>query len=294
MMGISTAGLRLRGAIVLSIPVCCMAVFLLAAAVPVSRAAEQQQNGAGDAGTATAALPPGIQCEGEYGAHLQGVATNHKDALFWSFTLTLVKTDLTGKVQATAKTVYHLGDLTCADGRVYAAACTSWDKPSNNSKVYVYDANDLKLLDKKPVPEATYGAGGIEYYDGRFYIVGGADPKAEENFIYVYDKDFKYVATHTIPSGHTELGVQTISRHGGFFWLGCYGNILLKLDDSLNIAGRYAFDSGYGMKLWQGNDVLVGQSLSRDEGNSKRWRGAVRLAHVDEGQGLVFNGDAKQ
>lgn len=294
MMGISAAGSRFRGAMPLSAPVRCLAAFLLAAAVPVSRAAEPQQYGHGDGTAAAATLPPSIQCEGEYGAHLQGVATNHSDALFWSFTLTLVKTDLTGKVQATAKTVYHLGDLTCVDGRVYAAACTTWDRPSNNSKVYVYDAEDLKLLEKKPVPEATYGAGGIEYSDGRFYIVGGADPKAEENFIYVYDKDFQYVATHTIPSGQTELGVQTISRHGGYFWLGCYGNILLKLDDSLSIAGRYAFDCGYGMKSWQGNDVLVGQSLSRDEGNSKRWRGAVRLAHVDESQGLVFHGDARQ
>ena len=293
MTGISAAGLRLRSAMALSRPVCCLVAFLLAAGVPLCRASEPQGVGQGEGAVPAVPLPASITCEGEYGAHLQGVATNHKDALFWSFTLTLVKTDLTGKVQATAKTMYHLGDLTCVDGRVYAAACTTWDRPSNNSKVYVYDAEDLKLLDKKPVPEATYGAGGIEYFDRRFYIVGGADPKAEENFIYVYDKDFKYVATHTIPSGHTELGVQTISRHGGFFWLGCYGDILLKLDDSLNIAGRHAFDAGYGMKPWQGNDVMVGQSLSRDEGNSKRWRGMIRLAHVDQGQGLAFNGDAK-
>jgi len=265
----------------------CAAVCLLAAFF-MFRAGGQQ-----DKAPVTAQLPAEIQCEGEYGAHLQGVATNHTDALFWSFTLTLVKTDLNGKVQAKAKAMYHLGDLTCADGKVYVAACTSWDRPSNNSKVYVYDAADLKLIEMKPVPEATYGAGGVEFYDGRFYVVGGADPKAEENFIYIYDKDFRYLETRTIPSGHTDLGVQTISRHGGFFWLGCYGDILLKLDDSLNIVGRHAFDAGYGMKSWQGDEVLVGQTISRDEGNSKRWRGVVHVARVDAEKGLVLSGAGK-
>jgi len=176
---------------------------------------------------------------------------------------------------------------------VYAAACTTWDRPSNNSRVYVYDAESLKLLEMKPVPEATYGAGGIEYHDGRFYIVGGADPKAEENFIYVYDKDFRYVATHTLPSGHTDLGVQTIAYYEGAFWLGCYGNILLKVDDSLKIVGRYPVDCGYGLKCWQGGDVLVGQTISREEGNSKRWRGVARLAHTDADKGLVLCEGAK-
>ena len=233
-------------------------------------------------------LPAEIQCDGEYGAHLQGVATNHEDALFWSFTLTLVKTDLSGRVQATAKTLYHLGDLTCVDGKVYAAACTTWDRPSNNSKVYVYSAEDLTLLEMKPVPDVTYGAGGIEYYDGRFYIVGGADPKAEENFIYVYDKDFKYLGTHTLPSGHTELGVQTIAHFEGFFWLGCYGNILLKVDDSLNIVDRYPVDCSYGLKSRHGADVLVGETLFREVDKSKRWRGIVHLAHVDADRGVVL------
>jgi len=235
-----------------------------------------------------AGFPREVQCEGEYGAHLQGVATNHKDAIFWSFTLTLVKTDLAGKVQATAKTLYHLGDLTCADGKVYAAACTSWDRPSNNSKVYVYDAETLKLIEMKPVPDVTYGAGGIEYHDGRFYIVGGADPKAEDNFIYVYDRDFKHLSTHAIKSGHTDLGVQTIAWYEGAFWLGCYGNILLKVDGELNLVGRYPVDCGYGLKCWQGGEVLVGQTVDRAEGTSKRWRGTVRLAQVDPGKGLVF------
>ena len=36
-----------------------------------------------------------VSCEGAYTHHLQGVCTDEKDALFWCFTTTLVKTDRT-------------------------------------------------------------------------------------------------------------------------------------------------------------------------------------------------------
>ena len=262
--------------------------FMVAVLVCLRCPAETGQPG-GTPVSASAASPAAeVWCEGEYGAHLQGVAGDHEKALFWSFTLTLVKTDLQGRVQAKAKTVYHLGDLTYNDGKVYAAACTSWDRPSNNSKIYVYNADDLKLTEMKPVPEVTYGAGGIEYHDDRFYIVGGADPKAEDNRVYVYDHDFHHVATQVVPTGHTELGVQAITHHGGVFWLACYGNMLFKLDDSLTITGKYPLDFGYGLKSWQGNLVLVGQTPFREEGRSKRWRGGIRFAHLSDDGRVTF------
>ena len=36
------------------------------------------------------------QCEGTYRHHLQGICTNDKDAIYWSFTTALVKTDIRG------------------------------------------------------------------------------------------------------------------------------------------------------------------------------------------------------
>ncbi len=39
-----------------------------------------------------------VTCEGTYPHHLQGVCTDEREAIFWSFTTKLVKTDARGKV----------------------------------------------------------------------------------------------------------------------------------------------------------------------------------------------------
>ena len=45
-----------------------------------------------------AAFPPAdVHCAGDYQHHLQGVCTNEVDAIYWSFTTELVKTDQRGK-----------------------------------------------------------------------------------------------------------------------------------------------------------------------------------------------------
>lgn len=229
-----------------------------------------------------------VVCEGEYGGHLQGVASNRTDAIFWTFTTTLVKTDLQGRLRAKAGTLLHLGDPAWHDGKVYVPACSAWDRPTDDSKVYVYDAADLKIIARIPLPDIQYGAGGIAYYAGHFFIVGGAPPESRENFVYEYDGEFHPVKTHIIPSGKTSLGVQNIGHFDGGFWLGCYGNILIKLDDSCKMTGQYKADTGYGLEAWEGTDVLVGGTESRDEGKSKRWRGRVRLGHTDPGGGVVL------
>jgi len=238
-----------------------------------------------------AEAPLEIQCAGEFGGHLQGIATDRVSAVYWTFTITLVKTDLTGNVLKTATSLYHLGDLTYHDGKVYVAACLVWDRPNASSKVYVYDADDLALLERKSVPEVRYGAGGIEYYNGHFFIVGGIAEDSEENCVYEYDGAFDYVTTHKVPSGNTSLGVQAISHFDGHFWLGCYGDVLLKLDDSCSLVAHYRVDCGYGVAAWRDGDVLVARTPYRIDGNTKRWRGVAHLAHTDPARGLVFYED---
>ena len=56
------------------------------------------------------ALPEKIMCDGSYGGHLQGVATDG-ESIYWSFTVEVLKTDLSGKIIATRKAPTHQGDM---------------------------------------------------------------------------------------------------------------------------------------------------------------------------------------
>ena len=62
-----------------------------------------------------------IQCDGDYGGHLQGITVDGAGLIYWSFTVDLVKTDRTGKVLAHITAPSHHGDLTVDDGKLYVA-----------------------------------------------------------------------------------------------------------------------------------------------------------------------------
>ena len=62
-----------------------------------------------------------VTCEGMYPPHLQGVCADEKDAIFWSFTTKLVKTDRSGKVVKQVDVANHHGDLCFHQGKVFAA-----------------------------------------------------------------------------------------------------------------------------------------------------------------------------
>jgi hypothetical protein len=60
-------------------------------------------------------------CEGTYPKHLQGVAADGRQAIFWSWTDALVKTDLQGRLLRRIPADDHHGDLCFAAGKVYVA-----------------------------------------------------------------------------------------------------------------------------------------------------------------------------
>src|SRR4029079_15065059 len=62
-----------------------------------------------------------VTCEGMYPRHLQGVCTDERDAIFWSFTTKLIKTDRFGKVVKLADVASHHGDLCFHQGKVFVA-----------------------------------------------------------------------------------------------------------------------------------------------------------------------------
>ncbi len=145
--------------------------------------------------------------------HLQGISTDKKNNIFWSFTNELVRTDLKGKVSDRIKVfLNHHGDLCYVVGRVYVAVNLGKFNElqgQEDSWVFVYDAANLKELARYMVPELVHGAGGISFCKGKFFVIGGLPQGYSENYIYEYDMDFKFFKRHVIPSGYTYKGIQT-------------------------------------------------------------------------------------
>ncbi|MGC9319184.1 MAG: hypothetical protein ACP5KN_14220 [Armatimonadota bacterium] len=230
-------------------------------------------------------LPDEIVCEGQYPGHLQGLAGNGVDTLYWSFTTVLVKTDIEGQVLAKAEVPYHHGDLCLVKDRLYVAWSDTFNKPGADSHVYIYDADDLSLLDTVAVPEVTFGAGGMDHHKGHFFIIGGLPEGYEENYVYEYTADFEHVQTHTIPSGYTNLGIQTACCHDGFWWFGCYTvegeKGLLKTDLEMNLVGIYDISPSIGLVGWGEGHLLMARHFG------EKWQAKAVPVVPDDDLGLV-------
>ncbi len=226
-------------------------------------------------------------CEGKYQHHLQGIGTDD-DAIYWSFTTTLAKTDRKGKLLKKVPVVNHHGDMCYHDGRVYVAVNLGrFNDPQGNadSWVYVYDAESLKEVARHKTPEAIYGAGGIGFRGGHFFVVGGLPDAVERNYVYEYDADFAFLKKHVINSGHTHLGIQTATYADNRWWFGCYGapKTLLVTDDEFRMEGRYEFDCSLGIAgISDGRLLAADGRCEKDQGCS----GRVRVAVPDPRAGL--------
>lgn len=228
-----------------------------------------------------------VACEGAYKHHLQGIGADD-EAIYWSFTTTLVKTDLSGKLLKQIPVANHHGDLCVHDGKVFVAVnLGKFNDPQGNadSWVYVYDAGTLQEIARHEVQEVFHGAGGIGYRNGHFFVVGGLPDGIQENYVYEYNGDFKFLKKHVIASGHTHLGIQTATFAHDRWWFGCYGNpqILLVTDADFQLQGRYEFDCSLGIE-----GLADGRLLSAS-GRCDSVRGCTGTAQVvipDETTGL--------
>lgn len=228
-------------------------------------------------------------CEGSYPRHVQGVCTDGK-ALFWSWTDAMVKTDLSGKILLQQPADDHHGDLCHHDGKIYVATnLGKFNQPAGqaDSWVYVYDAATLKEITRKRVPELVHGAGGMACDGRRFLIIGGLPDGVEENYLYEYDLDLTFIRRHTLPSGHTHLGIQTAEYDGTAWWFGCYGTpkILLRADNELNLTGKWQFDASVGIIHTGADRFLIAINKGgKTTGNTAH----LRFARASEKDGLVF------
>lgn len=228
-----------------------------------------------------------VTCEGAYTHHLQGVCVDDA-AIYWSFTTTLVKTDRQGRLLKSIPVANHHGDLCQQAGRLYVAVnLGKFNDPQGNadSWVYVYDADTLTELARHATPEVFHGAGGIGLRDGRFFVVGGLPNGVEENYVYEYDPEFRFVKRHVLRSGHTHLGIQTATFAHDRWWFGCYGDpkILLVADADFRMQGRFEFDCSLGIERLPDGRLLVASGRRESE---QGHIGQVRLAIPDEKRGL--------
>jgi hypothetical protein len=229
-----------------------------------------------------------VVCPGTYGGHLQGIATDEAKAIYWSFTTSLVKTDAEGNLLAEVSVPSHHGDLTVQDGKVYVAVnLGEFNEEAGQaiSWVFVFDAEKLTLLSKHRISEVVHGAGGMDYKDGHFFVVGGLPTGHEANYVYEYDKHFRFLKKYTIESGYTLMGIQTACYWQGYWWFGCYGKTrtLLKTDAVFQLVGKYDFDCALGISGVSEDTFLIGRALG-----SKPHRGQILLAGMNPDEGLVI------
>lgn len=231
-----------------------------------------------------------VACEGAYPMHLQGICTNEKDAIYWSWTDAMVKTDLDGRVQKRVPAANHHGDVCFADGKVYCAVnLGKFNRPAGeeDSWVYVYDGETLAELARHPVKELVHGAGGIATHEGRFIVVGGLPPEAQENYLYEYDAEFKFQKRHVLASGYTLMGIQTAAFAGGSWWFGCYGKptMLLRADDQFRLTGKWEFNASVGITgLPDGRFLIATNQKVKGVGNVAH----LSFASADPKQGLII------
>jgi hypothetical protein len=237
-----------------------------------------------------------VACEGAYPRHVQGVCTNERDAIYWSWTDAMVKTDREGRILKKVPAADHHGDLCYHDGKVYVAVnLGKFNEPAGkaDSWVYVYDADTLAELARHPVPELVHGAGGMACHDGKFIIVGGLPDGVNENYLYEYDKALKFVKRHVLASGHTHLGIQTVAFADGAWWFGCYGKpkLLLRADPSFRFTGKWEFDGSYGIvPLGQQRFLIAQNTVTRNKGNEAK----LVAAQADAEKGIVLKPDAEK
>ena len=228
-----------------------------------------------------------IMCPGSYDGHLQGIDVDSEKNIYWSFTVSLVKTDSSGKLLKKIDVPSHHGDLCYLDDKIFVAVNLgkfNKEKGFADSWVYIYNASDLSFIKKYEVQQAIHGAGGMEYHDGHFYIIGGLPKGYEENYVFEYDQKFNFIKKHIIKSGYTRLGIQTAIYADGRWFFGCYGKPqqLLITDEDFKMIGRYNFDAALGIAPLGNNLFYVGRRIKGD-----KEQGKIIKARYDEKAGLV-------
>ena len=210
-----------------------------------------------------------IALPGEYTGHLQDVWYDGADALYWAHTHQLIKTDLKGNIRAKADVAEHHAGLEVCDGKVYVAVCMLQSKtggktlPSSRVTINVYDAATLKLLEEH-VTDINDRSGSLCLLDDGTFLVGCLRPPditpTQVRFHHI-GKDYKLIKSYVLDNVPVKLGIETIKRHNGFFYLSQYRGkgLCIKLDKNFKEVARFELNGTYGL-TFDGDYIWVGRT----------------------------------
>ena len=246
---------------------------------------------------AGARLPDVVELEpGKYGGHLQDV-TRDGEFLYWAHTRTILKTDLSGKVLASVRNPDHNAGCQVRDGKLYVAVCTRGgvirpeDREKYKLQINVYDAGDLRLIEKRVIENASDRAGSLAILPDGSFIIGCLRPpdvRADQVRFYHLSPEFKVLSRHEIGDMPIPLGIEVIKYHRGDLWLFSYGGKTVRLDaatfaekgryDGLKGALGAVFD---GDGFWHAKcDKDVGSAFDKADRSGTVFRSSLALDPV--------------
>ena len=196
-------------------------------------------------------IPEKTKLEAEGPQHMQGFAVDLENShMYWSFTTSLVKTDLEGtKIKEISLPSGHLGDLAFYDGYIYGSYLSgNWDQ-WDGMYVCKYDT-ELNLIaqyefeqlnawvdaflngDKDANPYNVASIDGVavgEDPNGEVKLmlaagIGPADNQEPYQLIMQCTLDGEYETYYAMETGALPYGCQNLTYNWdtGNYWLGCY------------------------------------------------------------------------
>ncbi len=214
-----------------------------------------------------------IHCNGEFRHHLQGFAADD-NAIYWSFTSVLLKTDKTGKPILRCDVASHHGDCCIHDGKLYVAVDRKFAGAKDEEYfIYVYDCHDLAFMRRIPVLEGGGGVDGIVFVKGFFYLAEGKPRDSEQPFnrVHKFTPDFQQkVTTFKVP-GKTSYGVQAMTYAGGWFWLGTYGLGTIQADEDFRVVAERLLGGSVGIYPLPPSEkgevrLMIAKHIKKDNG----------------------------
>lgn len=236
--------------------------------------------------------------------HMQGFTVDPTNKyMYWSFTDTLVKTDMNGKLLGKVSfTDGHLGDITFVDGKIYGTLLggpkqgEAWDAWSGYY-VVVYDEYLTRLsktslervadmaTGKQDNPYGVYAIDGIALGNNatgeKSLFIAGGTKIAKENtkqVIFEYSLSLEYKDQYVFETGNTPYGIQNLAYDNktSSLWFTTYGasesyqakNTIYRIkSDFSGIDISSEFSTPYGLVCLGHGIYLVSADGTEDDGS---------------------------